>query len=71
MQLPCLTPMFLLHAFKKNLEEGMDFCLSIAQKQPYQGENLASIPPCVERQRARIESIYANFEKKVEITGAK
>jgi hypothetical protein len=60
-----------LQAFKNNLEEGMDFCLSIAQKQPYQGENLASIPPCVERQRARIESIYANFEKKVETTGAK
>ena len=61
----------ILHAFKKNIEEGMEFCLSIAQKQPYQGENLASIPSCVERQRARIESIYANFEKKVGITGAK
>ncbi|MCK4729265.1 MAG: hypothetical protein KAT27_10095, partial [Desulfobacterales bacterium] len=54
-----------LRAFKKNLEEGMDFCLSIAQKQPYQGENLASIPSCVERQRARLKSIYASFEKKV------
>lgn len=61
----------ILHAFKKNIEEGMKFCLSIAQKQPYQGENLASIPPCVERQRTRIESIYADFEKKAEIKGAK
>ena len=60
-----------LQAFKNNLEEGMDFCLSIAQKQPYQGENLASIPSCVERQRARLKSIYASFEKKVMITPAK
>jgi len=54
-----------LQEFKNNLEEGMDFCLSIAQRQPYQGENLASIPSCVERQRARLKSIYASFEKKV------
>ncbi len=59
-----------LQAFKKNLEEGMDFCLSIAQKQPYQGENLASIPSCVERQTGRLKSIYANFEKNVEIAGS-
>ncbi len=57
-----------LQAFKKNLEEGMDFCLSIAQKQPYQGENLASIPSCVEMQRARLRSICAGFEKKAKIT---
>ncbi|NVM21987.1 MAG: hypothetical protein HWN68_09440 [Desulfobacterales bacterium] len=56
-----------LQAFKNNLEEGMDFCLRIAQKQPYQGENLASIPPCVERQRTRLKSIYADFEKKVDL----
>ena len=60
----------ILHAFKKNIEEGMDFCLSIAQKQPYQGENLASIPSCVETQRARLKSIYASFEKKVKIAGS-
>ena len=59
-----------LQAFKKNLEEGMDLCLRIAQKQPYQGENLASIPSCVETQRARLKSIYANFEKKVKIAGS-
>ena len=59
-----------LQAFKNNLEEGMDFCLSIAQKQPYQGENLASIPSCVETQRARLKSIYASFEKKVKIAGS-
>jgi hypothetical protein len=52
-----------LEEFKKNLEKGMDFCLSIAQKQPFEGENLASIPPCVEKQKTRLESIYSDFEK--------
>jgi len=60
-----------LKEFKKNLEEGMDLCLSIAQKQPYQGENLASIPPCVEMQKARLKSIYAGFEREMMITEAK
>lgn len=53
-----------LQEFKNNLEDGMECCLRIAQKQPYEGENLASIPPCVEQQRARLRSIYADFEKK-------
>jgi hypothetical protein len=49
--------------FKKNLEAGMSLCLKIAQKQPYQGENLESIATCVEQQRARLQSIYRGFEK--------
>ena len=60
-----------LQAFKKNMEKGMDLCLDIAQRQPYQGENLASIRSCVNGQRPRLKSIYADFEKKVETTGAK
>jgi len=52
-----------LKEFKKNLEKGMNLCLSIAQKQPFEGENLASIPPCVEKQKTRLESIYSDFEK--------
>lgn len=51
-----------LYEFVKNLEEGMDLCLKIAQKSPYPGENLASIPPCVEKQRARLKSICIDFE---------
>jgi len=54
-----------LKEFKKNLEKGMDLCLSISQKQPFEGENLASIPPCVEKQKTRLESIYSDFEKLV------
>jgi len=52
-----------LKEFKKNLEEGMNLCLIIAQKQPFEGENLASIPPCVEKQKARLNSIYSDFEE--------
>jgi len=51
-----------LYEFVKNLEEGMDLCLEIAQRPPYPGENLASIPPCVEKQSARLKSICIDFE---------
>ncbi len=51
---------------KKNLEDGMDFCLNIAERQPYDGENLASIPPCIEQQRLRLKSIYDVFEMNIE-----
>ncbi len=52
-----------LREFKTNLDHGMDLCLHFAEKTPYEGENLASIPPCVEKQRARLEQIFAEFEK--------
>ncbi|MCK5508860.1 MAG: hypothetical protein KAI50_10125, partial [Desulfobacterales bacterium] len=54
-----------LKEFKQNLEKGMDLCLSIAKKQPFEGENLASIPPCVEKQKKRMEHIYSDFEKAI------
>ncbi len=56
-----------LKEFNNNLEGSMDFCLNIAQEPPYEGENLASIPPCVDRQRDRLRSMYASFEKEVGI----
>jgi hypothetical protein len=49
--------------FKNNLEAGLDFCLEIAHKPPYPGENLASISVFVERERARLRSICNGFEK--------
>ncbi len=52
-----------LQEFKDNLEKSMDFCLDSAQRPPYPGENLASIPPTVEQQRKRMRSIYADLEK--------
>jgi hypothetical protein len=59
-----------LEEFKNNLEEGMDLCLAIARKRPYQGENLVSIPSCVKRQRVRVRVIYGNLVKKGKIAGA-
>lgn len=49
--------------FKNNLEAGLDFCLEIAHKPPYPGENLASILVFVERERARLRSICNDFKK--------
>lgn len=51
--------------FKNNLEAGLDFCLEIAHKPPYAGENLSSISDCVEREKVRLKSIYNGFEKKM------
>jgi hypothetical protein len=51
--------------FRKNLEEGLNFCLEIAQTPPYPGENLASLSSCVEQQRRRLESLYTCFKKNI------
>ncbi len=59
-----------LREFKENLEDGMNICLDIAQKEPYREENLASIPPCVEKQKERLRSIYNNFEKVIAATSS-
>ena len=51
-----------LREFQENLENGMTYCLEVAAEAPYENENLASIPPCVERQRERLKSIAAKLE---------
>jgi len=56
-----------LRKFRENLEEGMDYCLRIAEKKPYPGENLHSITETVNIQRPRLDSIYAEVEKKAEM----
>jgi hypothetical protein len=50
--------------FKTNLEAGLDFCLEIAHKEPYLGENLQSISIVVERERVRLRSISKGLEEK-------
>jgi hypothetical protein len=50
--------------YKKNLEEGLDFCLEIAKKLPYPGENLESIATCVKEQRSRLDRINSLFEER-------
>lgn len=56
-----------LHEYKDNLEQGMDFCLNLAEARAYPGENLASISDCVKKQRARLRSLQHDFEEKVSI----
>ncbi|MBE0556802.1 MAG: hypothetical protein IH628_06165 [Proteobacteria bacterium] len=51
-----------LREFKTNLESGLDLCLEIAERQPYRDENLASIPPVVEKQRVRLRELFRDFE---------
>ena len=53
-----------MREYKANLENGMDFCLAISKKEPFEGENLASIPACVEVERARLSSLYEKLEAK-------
>jgi hypothetical protein len=50
--------------FKTNLEAGLDFCIEIAHKEPYPGENLESISIVVERERVRLRSISSGLEEK-------
>jgi len=52
-----------LRVFKDNLEEGMEYCLQIAKRKPFPGENLDSIIETVYHQKARLKLIYAEFEK--------
>jgi hypothetical protein len=56
-----------LSEYYENLVSGMDFCLALASRTPFKGENLASIPPCVDEQKKRLQGLYGRFE---ELTGA-
>jgi len=51
-----------LRDFKENLERGMDLCLQVASEEAIPGENLSTIEPVVEEQRARLRQMYAEFE---------
>lgn len=48
-----------LMEYRENLEKGMDLCLKISNDRAYPGENLASIAPCVETQRKRLDVIWS------------
>ncbi|MDZ7682771.1 MAG: hypothetical protein U5J63_13920 [Fodinibius sp.] len=54
-----------LTKFKKNLEDGMAYCLEIARSSPYKDENLASIPSTVEEQRKRLDAILDRLAEPV------
>jgi hypothetical protein len=53
----------LIREFYSNMEASLDYCLIVAEEQPYENENLASIPSCVEQQRERLRVLYARFEE--------
>jgi len=48
----------------KNFDEGLDYCLEVAETTPFPGENLASIPPRVEVERVRLRENLAALEKR-------
>lgn len=50
-----------LRTFAENLEEGMAYCLEVARATPFPGENLASLPPCVAEQRARLDALQSDL----------
>jgi len=54
-----------LRRFKKNLEDGMEYCLEIAGEKAYESENLASIPSTVKEQSKRLTSIFNALEASV------
>ncbi len=50
-----------LQTFKENLVNGMNYCLEIARKKPFPGENLQSIVDVVREQRKRLEELFASI----------
>jgi hypothetical protein len=54
-----------LMEYRDNLLKGMMICLEISGHSAYPGENLASIAPCVEVQRARLNMLWrkSGFER--------
>ncbi|GBC61715.1 hypothetical protein DENIS_2677 [Desulfonema ishimotonii] len=56
-----------IQAFKDNLRQGMAFCLEIAEKTPYPGENLTSLRTCVERENSRLKSVYTGFKRRLKL----
>jgi hypothetical protein len=49
----------------ENLENGIDFILSIAEKKPFEGENLSTVVSFVLNQRERLNFISQKVFPKV------
>ena len=54
-----------MERFKNNLENGMEFCLNIANRKPYKDENLDSIPEYVEKQKERLMQLFESLEQQL------
>lgn len=57
-----------LQKFQKNLDEGMEYCLKIADSEPYQDENMSSISFTVSKQKQRLQSIVNTYEERISVT---
>lgn len=53
-----------LKKFRKNLENGIHYCLEIADSEPYKDENLDSIKETAAKQEKRLQSIFKELEEK-------
>lgn len=58
-----------LTRFKNNLEDGMNYCLEIAEKTAYPNENLNSIKEAVELQKTRLATFFEDLEHKLMVVG--
>jgi len=56
-----------LQKFQKNLDKGMEYCLEIANSEPYQDENLSSISFTVSEQKKRLQSILDHYEERISV----
>ena len=54
-----------LKKFKDNLVAGMELCLSIAKKEPFKDENLASIPEFILEQQEKLQMLYCSVFQEV------
>ncbi len=52
-----------LRDYQRNLEEGMDLCLKIANGPAYPNENLPSIRSCISEQRDRLRPYYERLSR--------
>lgn len=55
-----------LKEFRENFEKSISFCLEVAKRESYPGENLESISRYVQEQGARLRMTYGIFEKKAD-----
>ena len=49
--------------FRENLEDGMDYILTFADRIPYEGENLSSIIPFILKQKERLLEIFPEWKE--------
>jgi hypothetical protein len=51
----------MIQAVKDNIEAGMHLTLALAEKEPFQAENLASIIPSVAKAQAELDNLFSKF----------